>query len=86
METCFLLRRWDTQQQLYLNLLDGVRYLVVWQPVSAVHSSCVCHDSDFSTLIDHFWRCPTFLLPVRLRLIKLIIIMCIEILIDTILT
>ncbi|KAI8977579.1 hypothetical protein BDF20DRAFT_906525 [Mycotypha africana] len=25
---------WDTQQQLYLNLLDGVRYLVVWQPVS----------------------------------------------------
>ncbi|KAI9315207.1 hypothetical protein BX666DRAFT_1861277 [Dichotomocladium elegans] len=25
---------WDTQQQLYLNILDGVRYLVVWQPVS----------------------------------------------------
>ncbi|CAO3647107.1 unnamed protein product [Cunninghamella echinulata] len=25
---------WDTQQQLYLNLLDAVRYLVVWQPVS----------------------------------------------------
>ncbi|CAI2169056.1 8865_t:CDS:2 [Funneliformis geosporum] len=24
---------WDTQQQLYLSLLDGVRYLVVWQPV-----------------------------------------------------
>ncbi|ORZ11554.1 hypothetical protein BCR42DRAFT_421327 [Absidia repens] len=24
---------WDTQQQLYLNLLDGVRYLVVWQPI-----------------------------------------------------
>ena len=26
--------RWDTQQQLYLNILDGVRYLVVWQPVN----------------------------------------------------
>ncbi|KAG9305864.1 hypothetical protein G9A89_016516 [Geosiphon pyriformis] len=24
---------WDTQQQLYLSLLDGVRYLVVWQPI-----------------------------------------------------
>ncbi|KAF0519131.1 RING finger protein [Gigaspora margarita] len=24
---------WDTQQQLYLSLLDGVRYLIVWQPV-----------------------------------------------------
>ncbi|KAI9261603.1 hypothetical protein BDA99DRAFT_511877 [Phascolomyces articulosus] len=24
---------WDTQQQLYLNILDGVRYLVVWQPL-----------------------------------------------------
>ncbi|CAG8583939.1 4205_t:CDS:2 [Dentiscutata erythropus] len=23
---------WDTQQQLYLSLLDGVRYLIVWQP------------------------------------------------------
>ncbi|CAM0138394.1 unnamed protein product [Umbelopsis sp. WA50703] len=24
---------WDTQQQLYISLLDGVRYLVVWQPI-----------------------------------------------------
>ncbi|CDH60221.1 ring finger protein 121 [Lichtheimia corymbifera JMRC:FSU:9682] len=24
---------WDTQQQLYLNILDGVRYMVVWQPL-----------------------------------------------------
>ncbi|KAJ3184416.1 hypothetical protein HDU85_001721 [Gaertneriomyces sp. JEL0708] len=24
---------WDTQQQLYLSLLDGLRYLVVWNPV-----------------------------------------------------
>jgi RING finger protein 121 len=24
---------WDTQQLLYLNLLDGLRYLIVWQPV-----------------------------------------------------
>lgn len=30
-----LMIRWDTQQQLYLNILDAVRYLVVWQPVSA---------------------------------------------------
>lgn len=30
--------RWDTQQQLYLNLLDGVRYLVVWQPVSKLNT------------------------------------------------
>ncbi|KAI9258695.1 hypothetical protein EDC94DRAFT_635633 [Helicostylum pulchrum] len=29
---------WDTQQQLYLNLLDGVRYLVVWQPVSKLNT------------------------------------------------
>ncbi|CAG8478824.1 2275_t:CDS:2 [Paraglomus brasilianum] len=27
---------WDTQQQLYLSLLDGVRYLVVWQPIILV--------------------------------------------------
>lgn len=24
---------WDTTQQLYLNLLDALRYLIVWQPV-----------------------------------------------------
>ncbi|KAL1919987.1 uncharacterized protein VTP21DRAFT_1133 [Calcarisporiella thermophila] len=24
---------WDTQQQLYLSLLDGIRYLVVWNPI-----------------------------------------------------
>lgn len=28
-----LLSSWDTQQQLYISLLDGVRYLVVWQPI-----------------------------------------------------
>jgi len=32
---------WDTQQQLYLQLLDGMRYIIVWQPiVLVVISAC----------------------------------------------
>ncbi|KAI8394117.1 uncharacterized protein BYT42DRAFT_591552 [Radiomyces spectabilis] len=56
---------WDTQQQLYLNILDGVRYLVVWQPVSCYGRKVQAH------LSNHFPVDRLFLVPFNFHITSL---------------
>jgi RING finger protein 121 len=37
----FVTNPWETQQELYLNLLDFVRYLVVWQPLVLIFAQAI---------------------------------------------